>query len=59
MQHEVVVRNNVSGQGYTMYVELSPEQAGAVNKIGEELAAESDWDITMVAHPVDGVSVVA
>lgn len=52
MQHEVVVRNNDMGWSYTIVMNLSEQQAKAVEDLGARLTEESDWSLTMTVTQV-------
>jgi len=47
--HKVVARCNVSGNEAVVRVNLSKEEVKLLNRLGDRIRAESDWDLDLLA----------
>lgn len=49
VETRVVIRDNRSEKTIELIADLSPEDVGLINNIGERVAQGTDWDVTVLA----------
>jgi hypothetical protein len=49
MQTRVVLRDNVGNRNLELLVEMDKADREFVNRLGEQITRDTDWDITLLA----------
>ena len=49
MQTRIVLRDNVGSKSLELTVELDETDRRFVNRLGEQITRDTDWDITLLA----------
>lgn len=49
METRVVIRDNLTEKTIELIADLSPEDVGLINGIGERAARGTGWDVTVLA----------